>query len=610
MITDVKFDVHGRYKSGGGNFLANIRIDSRGVNQNMLRPGEFGDNSVCKWRFPDAYRNITSLTDWNVDPDVVNDVEIRVRRNLNQDVMYVNAFKIEVRTERPVLTLEPSLLDFGDVCVGESRSLSVRIRNDGEGFLEGHVPSGAIDDGFVVTAGSGSYHLGPGQWRDVTVAFSPTDEGQYLSSIAGDLDPLIGLPLAYEFEEIEVRGNGQSGNPTPNVTSYGFGEVAIGADSLATFLIQNGPCPSVIDVRLDDLTDDAFSVVSGGGVFIIPAGALHPVTVRFAPCRDDFFSGSLDLGPDLDFIDLSGLCNQSPCEVTGGDLSFGDVPVGEGRTLSFAIRNRGCDPLGGMLRLVDGAPEFALVGSPDYFLDPGQEAAFSVMFAPTTDDLFFGTIETGCDDISVELDGFGVLVGECSVEPIDLTFPDTPLGEETQQTFAIHNGSNVPISGDVAFADSCPAFRFVDGSGPYTLPPGGRVLVTLAFRPCEDDVYFCDVLTGCDDDVLLDGEGIGDACRVAPVDLDFGDVPIGSAVEQSFTITNDSCAELSGVLSLDDPDDVFTLVPSVAAYSIPPGDSLTVAVTFTPADEDLSFGTVITGCFDDVELVGAGVAPG
>lgn len=76
----------------------------------------------------------------------------------------------------PRISVDVSNLDFGAVDVGEVAEQTAEVRNVGDGTLSGEITlSGSA--AYELTAGSGSFSLGEGATREVTVRFAPEDEG-------------------------------------------------------------------------------------------------------------------------------------------------------------------------------------------------------------------------------------------------------------------------------------------------------------------------------------------------------------------------------------------------------------------------------------------------
>jgi len=81
-----------------------------------------------------------------------------------------------VNEPEPRISVDVSSLEFGAVDVGESAEQTAEVRNIGEGTLSGEITlSGSA--AYELSAGSGSFSLGEGAIREVTVRFAPEDEG-------------------------------------------------------------------------------------------------------------------------------------------------------------------------------------------------------------------------------------------------------------------------------------------------------------------------------------------------------------------------------------------------------------------------------------------------
>jgi hypothetical protein len=81
------------------------------------------------------------------------------------------------------------------------------------------------------------------------------------------------------------------------------------------------------------------------------------------------------------------------------------------------------------------------------------------------------------------------------------------------------------------------------------------------------------------------------SCSVSPTNLSFGSVPVGSSTSQTFTITNNSGAMLSG--SVSEGCTSFSVTPST--YNLLPGQSRTFTVTFAPTSTGTKNCTISTG---------------
>jgi hypothetical protein len=75
----------------------------------------------------------------------------------------------------PICSVSPTSLNFGLVDIGSTADLSFTISNDGGGVLSGTVSESC--NPFSIVGGGGSYSLGAGESREVTVRFAPFSGG-------------------------------------------------------------------------------------------------------------------------------------------------------------------------------------------------------------------------------------------------------------------------------------------------------------------------------------------------------------------------------------------------------------------------------------------------
>jgi hypothetical protein len=78
-------------------------------------------------------------------------------------------------TEGPECSVTPDRLEFGNVAIGSSASLSFEIENVGGGNLAGYVSVNSAD--YAITNGIGAFSLSSGEAHQVTVEFAPSYEG-------------------------------------------------------------------------------------------------------------------------------------------------------------------------------------------------------------------------------------------------------------------------------------------------------------------------------------------------------------------------------------------------------------------------------------------------
>jgi len=295
----------------------------------------------------------------------------------------------------------------------------------------------------------------------------------------------------------------------------------------------------------------------------------------------------------------------SECVVSPARIDFDDVLVSTSRDESFEIRNDYADAqLDGLVS--SDSPEFEIVaGEGPFSILPGNSLTVTVRFQPPDIGWYEGTIETGldlCSDVGCK--GYGA--SQCVVEPSVFNFEETCSYADT--TFTIRNIGYTPLDGNVAL----PAgdFWIVDGEGPFSIEPGGSLVVTVRFEPLSEGSHHDTVTTGTDMcNVYLNGSSPCQ-CGVSATDLDFHTHTVGNATDLDFTIRSCSGVQLSGTIT--ESCDHFQIIQGEGPYLLDPGDMLTVTVRYEPTEEGsheclVSLGEALCS---DVMCTGTAVPPG
>ncbi len=493
-----------------------------------------------------------------------------------------------------ICALAPASYDFGTVAVGDSATIVFVLSNTGDRTLTGTV---AVLDctGFALTSGAGAYSLEPGNARDVTVRFRPTQPGSF------------GCTLNAGGCSASIYGNGGL-NPVCSVspTVLDFGSVEEGSFADRTFSIQNTGGGTLSGTVSASCT--GYSLPSGGGSYTLGAGQSRTVTVRFTPPASGTFTCSVATGSDCAGVAATGTGTAAAvCGVSPASLSFGTVAVGSSVDKTFTITNQGGGTLSGSV--TSACPDFQIVsGGGAFSLGAGQGRTVTVRFQPAAGGSSSCTVATGTQCRDVPVDGTGQLPPTCSIEPDTLDFGTVLLRQYQERTFTITNVGGGFLTGSVS--ESCPAYSLTAGSGFYSLTSGQSKSVTVRFTPTAIGTSICSVATGtgCPPVVV---RGVGEAapvCSVSATSLDFGQTPIYTDSIRTVVITNTGGQTLTGDAQLLDCAGFGIVSGSGGPFALGAGESDTVSIDFFPQNNQgyqcsLDLGT---GC-PPVTLFGTGV---
>jgi len=180
----------------------------------------------------------------------------------------------------PKCSISPTSLVYDTVEVGGSSEKSFTIKNIGGGTLSGSVSEGleAGRDQYQFVSGSGSYSLGAGESKIVTISFKPTKTG-YWTCVTRTGNELC--------SDVSLSGTGVPPCCSISPDSLNFDTVTVGSSLEKTFTISNCSFSGATltgYLSLDyDCSFYGYSIVSGSGNFSLGPGQSRTVNVKFAP---------------------------------------------------------------------------------------------------------------------------------------------------------------------------------------------------------------------------------------------------------------------------------------------------------------------------------------
>jgi hypothetical protein len=323
-------------------------------------------------------------------------VRYRVRADF-WDGSHVNYIQAWWCWQGPECNVNPTNLNFGQTCVGDYEDKDFTITNVGGGNLSGSVSESC--NHYSIASGEGSYNLGAGQSRTVTVRFQPTSTGSKNCTVQTGSD----------CTNVSCSGTGEDCDPECQVvpTSLSFGTVCIGDYVDRNFTITNIGGGNLIGSVSESCNH--YSIVSGGDSYNLSAGQSRTVTVRFQPTSTGTKNCTVETGSDCPNVSCSGTgqnCDPE-CQVDPTSLSFGTVVVGEYVDRSFTITNVGGGNLSGSVS--ESCNHYSIVsGGGTYNLSSGQSRTVTARFQPTSPGSWDCTVQTGSSCQNVGCSGTGL----------------------------------------------------------------------------------------------------------------------------------------------------------------------------------------------------------
>ncbi|MEO1228377.1 MAG: choice-of-anchor D domain-containing protein [Myxococcota bacterium] len=410
--------------------------------------------------------------------------------------------------------------------------------------------------------------------------------------------------------------------------SVDFGNVQVGTTGTETLFIRNtggsvltfdlnkgNPFVEVYEFTVDGQSNPQSISVQPDGVAAVNVtftpddlGRI-PSVIRVATNVRD--GEGNEINPE---IQITGNGVTTTLEVSPDRVDFRNVVVGTTKTLPIQLTNNSevdaeiTYSNGTNIRRCDqnqNDPSTFCVRSRDFVLDDqgrfqlgaNKTASLEVQFTPnvagTRSDGNFTLKACAADvcDVRVSLTGFGVEAG-LRCRPPTLDFGQINPGSSQNQSVTCENIANEQVT-LVSWAitqDSDPAFE-VESARPQVLNEGDTVAIEATYAPTSLGDALGTLRLETDNqnpalrniDVTLQGTGGGPDIEVLPPSLNFGRVSLIAPSRRNIVITNTGFAPLTvSSIEVDTMGTMSFTSPDANATVLPPGESQTVTIEFTP----------------------------
>jgi hypothetical protein len=547
----------------------------------------------------------------------------------------------------PAIGVAPLALDFGAVTVANTQSRSTTISNTGSANLSVNSLTISGSSNFVLNSST------PATPFNVAAGANAVVQVNYTPSAAGNDSGQLTIASNDSNQASIVVSLSGSGTPPAtvcsiNVTplSLNLGSVQMGQSATQPVNIGNtgtGACT----VSGLSVTGAEFSLSPSTPAtpFTIQPGSSTNVQVSYSPVNTGADSGSLQAGssdPSKPTVTVSLSGTGVPAAVctiavSPASLAFGTVGAGLSATMSAQVQNTGSascsvtglNVTGSGFSLGSAAPSLPAA------IAAGGSISVPVNFSPVSAGAAGGSLAIGSNDpgtpsLSVPLSGLGQVSnpGTCTLtlSAATLDFGSVAIGTPATRSVSLGNSGGADCS---VISLNTSGAGFALGASAPTLPfpisPGGTVSVPVTYTAADASPDTGSLAIGSNDpaqptaNVAVTGTGVAAAAcsiQVSPAALDFGAVPLGSTQTRTTTVTNagnTNCTVSSLALSGSSELALSATVPAPPVTLIP-GESLAVAVAYTPTDLGSDAGTLTVGSTDPgqptvvVSLAGSGVA--
>jgi hypothetical protein len=384
-------------------------------------------------------------------------------------------------TGTPAISVTPTSLDFGPVAAGQSRDLTVTVRNTGNAMLSVSAIS-ASNARFSATP-TGAFEVAAGASRDVTVRFSPTAAGAQTGTLTVASNGGSGT--------VSLSGSGTAASAAAiavEPTSLDFGSVTVGQTRELPITVRNTG-NAMLSMSAITASNARFSATPAGAFDLAP-GATREVTVRFSPTAAGAQLGTLTVASNggTATVSLAGTGTAAPTAVLAVDprsLDFGSVTVGQTRELPITVRNSGNATLS-INAIGRSNPLFTATPGGAFDLAPGASREVSVRFSPTAAGAQTGTltIVSNAGSANVALIGTGAAAPAAVMllDPTSLDFGAVAAGQTKELQITVLNIGNATLSITNPITFSNPRFAVTTRTD-YTIGANSFGQIEVRFSP-------------------------------------------------------------------------------------------------------------------------------
>jgi len=487
-----------------------------------------------------------------------------------------------------VALVSGAVISFAPAALGTSASVTVSVanRNPVPLVLSSVVIGG---DGFqLLGAPLPATTIGPNTDVRFLVQFTPKAIGATSGSLIINGSEQTRLTLSGTGLGPTFSYQIQTGALAPG-DSIPIADTAVGDRKTANVSVQNtGNVPGRITAI--GVTGTGFSLADPPFTpLTINPGASQTITVAFAPAQPGRATGRLQIGDDSFGLVSTGIGpllgffysvgeTSVPLPTTAGTVSISPVAVGSPRSTRVTVSNTGtAAALIAIISLDDPNHIFNLADLPPLplRLEPGEIAAFSIVFTPVASGPASTTLRVDANTFSVVSSATGpslaffYTVGGADTPLSTLngtvSFSPVAVGETTSTTVRLVNtGSAQAIVSNIGVEGGNGAFSLAPQPAlPLRIDPGGRTSFNVVFAPNTTGAANATLRIDTNSFILA---GSGNAPAALPNVVFDGAASPQTALAQpsvGLSLAAPYPLKLNGTLTLSFDSDVFVDDPSI-----------------------------------------------
>jgi Abnormal spindle-like microcephaly-assoc'd, ASPM-SPD-2-Hydin len=384
---------------------------------------------------------------------------------------------------QPGLASTPASVNFGNVVVGATGSVSVNLSNTGSASVT-ITQASVSGTGFTMVGSPNGQTIQAGQSLSFTAQFLPASVGNATGSIS------VASNAQNSPMTITLTGAGTQAGLGVSPAAVNFKGVVVGSSGTTTLNLSNTGSAAVT-ISQASVAGTGFTISGLAAGLTIQPGQNSSFTAQFQPTSTGSASGSISVSSNSPnspmTIALTGTGTQPEIGAIPSSAPFGNVTVGNTNSQTITLTNGGTANLTISQGSVSGNG-FKITGlSTPLTIQPGGNATFNAVFTPTGAGKVTGAVSLANDAPSspytIALSGTGVTQTQVLTFNVSgLSFGNVSVGSNSSLPATLTNTGNASVT--VSSSNTTGAGFTVSGVSPgETLNPNQSIPVTVQFAP-------------------------------------------------------------------------------------------------------------------------------
>ena len=493
----------------------------------------------------------------------------------------------------------PGAVNFGSVGVGKQVSHTATVVNNSKTIVT--LTKATISRSeFSISGLKFPLFLNPGQKSNFTVWYKGGRAGKAAGTLSFNGEP--GSPNLV----ILTASTGSSGQQlTVSPASHNFGNVTVNTVANAAVSLTNSGAANLTISRI---------MVSGTGFAAspiktpttVPAGGNVVLNVTFSPKTSGNFYGAVTVSSDdsdtpTETVALDGTATTQTIGkliATPAAINFNNVKQGSTASAVTTLKNVGTSNVTlSQINLNGSGFSTSGIATP-VLVVPGESLTLTVKYSPGSNRTSSGSIslvsaQGGVTSVSVS----GTMAqSSLNLSPASINFGNAVTGVANSQTVQIGNPGTVPVTITAANISGA-GFSTSGLILPLTLSAGKTATFNLQFGPKSAGASSGSLTLASDASnspsvVALSGAGVapGLSLAVNPLNVNFGNVTVGSTASRSVTLTNTGNSNVA--ISSTVLTGANLSLSGGSAVTLTPSQSITLTVQYSPTTTASTTGTL------------------